>query len=53
MQRAVLTVANKEFAELRPDNIVYKQIGPVLVKQDQAEAKTNVETRLTFINEEM
>ncbi|KAF8922704.1 Prefoldin [Mucidula mucida] len=34
-------------------NDVYKLIGPVLVKQDQAEAKTNVNTRLDFIKGEM
>lgn len=28
-------------------------MGPVLVKQDQAEAKSNVETRLDFIRSEM
>jgi len=32
---------------------VYKLIGPVLVKQDQVEAKSNVETRLEFIRSEM
>ena len=34
-------------------NTVYKLIGPVLVKQDQAEAKANVEKRLEFITSEM
>ncbi|KAJ7786190.1 Prefoldin [Mycena metata] len=46
-------LVKKEFAQLAPDNIVYKQIGPVLVKQDQAEAKSNVETRLEFIRGEI
>ncbi len=32
---------------------MYKQIGPVLVKQDVAEAKSNVDTRLEFIAGEM
>ena len=32
---------------------MYKLIGPVLVKQDQAEAKSNVNTRLEFISSEM
>ncbi|KAJ6519704.1 Prefoldin [Mycena sanguinolenta] len=44
---------SQEFAQLSPENIVYKQIGPVLVKQDQAEAKSNVETRLEFIKGEI
>ncbi|KAJ7275162.1 Prefoldin subunit-domain-containing protein [Mycena haematopus] len=46
-------LVKKEFAQLAPDNIIYKQIGPVLVKQDQAEAKSNVETRLEFIKGEI
>ncbi|KAJ7783661.1 prefoldin subunit 6 [Mycena maculata] len=46
-------LVKKEFTQLAPDNIVYKQIGPVLVKQDQAEAKSNVETRLEFIRGEI
>lgn len=43
----------QEFAQLTPNNTVYKLIGPVLVQQDQAEAKTNVDTRLDFIQGEM
>ncbi len=35
------------------DNTVYKLVGPVLVKQDQTEAKQNVDTRLDFIRSEM
>jgi len=38
---------------LTPDNMVFKLMGPVLVKQDQTEAKNNVETRLEFIRGEM
>jgi hypothetical protein len=43
----------QEFAQLTSGNTVYKLIGPVLVKQDQAEAKSNVNTRLDFIRSEM
>ena len=43
----------QEFAQLTPDNVVFKQIGPALIKQDQAEAKSNVDTRLSFIQAEM
>jgi len=43
----------QEFAQLTPNNTVYKLIGPVLVQQEQAEAKTNVDTRLDFIRGEM
>ncbi|KXN83919.1 Prefoldin subunit 6 [Leucoagaricus sp. SymC.cos] len=46
-------LVKKEFAKLTPENTVYKQIGPVLVKQDIAEAKGNVDTRLEFIKSEM
>ncbi|KZP10511.1 hypothetical protein FIBSPDRAFT_838340 [Athelia psychrophila] len=43
----------QEFAQLTPNNTVYKLIGPVLVPQDQAEAKSNVDTRLEFIRGEI
>ncbi|KAK7064323.1 Prefoldin [Favolaschia claudopus] len=52
-QLAENDLVKKEFAQLAPDNMVYKQIGPVLVKQDQAEAKSNVETRLEYIKGEI
>lgn len=45
--------ALQEFASLTADNTVYKLVGPVLVKQDQTEAKQNVDTRLDFIRGEM
>lgn len=38
---------------MTPNNIVYKLVGPVLVEQDQADAKSNVDTRLDFIRGEM
>ncbi|KAK0566779.1 Prefoldin subunit 6 [Tilletia horrida] len=43
----------KEFAKLTPNNQVYKLIGPALVKQDQAEAKANVDKRIEFIKNEV
>jgi prefoldin subunit len=43
----------QEFATLTPNNLVFKLVGPVLVKQDQAEAKSNVDKRLEFIRGEM
>ncbi|KAJ7596919.1 prefoldin subunit 6 [Mycena floridula] len=46
-------LVKKELDLLQPENVVYKQIGPVLVKQDQAEAKSNVDTRLEFIRGEI
>ncbi|KAI5115270.1 hypothetical protein M0805_001639 [Coniferiporia weirii] len=47
------SMVKKEFATLKPANEVYKLIGPVLVKQDQAEAKVNVDKRLDFIKSEI
>lgn len=46
-------MVKKEFDQLRPSNAVYKLVGPVLVKQDQAEAKANVAKRLEFIRSEI
>ncbi|GAA5881446.1 hypothetical protein JCM16303_005654 [Sporobolomyces ruberrimus] len=43
----------KEFSSLTPDNNVYKLIGPILMKQDQDEAKHNVEKRLEWIDGEI
>ncbi|CAE6533586.1 unnamed protein product [Rhizoctonia solani] len=43
----------KEFANLKPHNTIYKMIGPVLVKQDPEEAKSNVDKRLEFIKGEI
>ncbi|GAA5961805.1 hypothetical protein JCM3765_004078 [Sporobolomyces pararoseus] len=43
----------KEFSTLTPENQVYKLIGPILMKQDQDEAKHNVEKRLEWIEGEI
>ncbi|KAG8809319.1 hypothetical protein FRB91_003165 [Serendipita sp. 411] len=43
----------KEFATLKPSNTIYKLVGPVLLPQDQSEAKSNVEKRLEFISSEL
>ncbi|KAJ3359706.1 hypothetical protein GGF32_009051 [Allomyces javanicus] len=53
--RTVLTHINarKEFELLDDEATIYKMIGPVLVKQEQAEAKTNVKKRLDFIRSEI
>lgn len=48
-----LRANNQEFSLLKDHNTVYKLIGPALVPQDQAEAKSNVEKRLEFIRGEM
>ncbi|EKM57293.1 uncharacterized protein PHACADRAFT_119629 [Phanerochaete carnosa HHB-10118-sp] len=46
-------LVKKEFASLTPYNTVYKLVGPVLVAQDQAEAKSNVDKRLDFIKSDI
>lgn len=43
----------KEFAVLKPDDTVYKLVGPVLLKQEQKEAKSNVDKRIDYIQKEM
>lgn len=48
-----LLLGQQEFSKLTPNNTVYKLIGPVLVPQDQGEAKGNVEKRLEFIRSDM
>jgi prefoldin beta subunit len=35
------------------DAAVYKQVGPILAKQDVNEAKTNVKKRIEFITNEI
>lgn len=46
-------MVKEEFKTLTSENTVYKLIGTILVKQDQAEAKSNVNTRLEFIRNEI
>jgi len=46
-------MVKKEFAQLTPENEVYNLIGPVLVKQDQQEAKINVDQRLGLIQSDI
>ncbi|TFY72330.1 hypothetical protein EVG20_g643 [Dentipellis fragilis] len=46
-------MVKKEFNQLTPNNTVYKMVGPVLVKQEQNEAKSNVDKRLDFIRSEI
>lgn len=53
LPKFLLNINFQEFAQLQPSNTIYKLMGPVLVKQDQAEAKSNVETRLEYIRGEM
>eukprot|EP01094_Clydonella_sp_ATCC50884_P001667 TRINITY_DN11251_c0_g1_i1.p2 TRINITY_DN11251_c0_g1~~TRINITY_DN11251_c0_g1_i1.p2 ORF type:complete len:136 (-),score=47.22 TRINITY_DN11251_c0_g1_i1:125-499(-) len=43
----------KELALLEDDAVVYKMIGPALVRQEVPAAKQTVQTRLEFIKSEM
>jgi len=46
-------MVKKEMDLLEEDAIVYKLVGPVLVKQEAGDAKLNVTNRLKFINAEL
>ncbi|KAL1303846.1 hypothetical protein AAFC00_000303 [Neodothiora populina] len=43
----------QEFETLAEDANIYKLVGPVLLKQDTAEAKSTVDGRLEFIGQEI
>lgn len=43
----------QEMKLLEDDATLYKMIGPILVKQDLAEAKQNVDKRIEYITREM
>lgn len=43
----------QEFAGLNDEANIYKLVGPVLLKQESAEAKSTVEGRLEYIDKEM
>ncbi|RMZ70495.1 prefoldin subunit 6 [Pyrenophora seminiperda CCB06] len=47
------TTVKKEFDILNDDANIYKQIGPVLLKQDKTEAVMSVNGRLEFIEKQM
>ena len=50
--RIMTTYFMQELELLDEDSNIYKLIGPVLIKQDPLEAKTNVKKRLEFIKGE-
>ncbi|XP_022066345.1 prefoldin subunit 6 isoform X1 [Acanthochromis polyacanthus] len=52
-QLAENNIVKEELDLLNSSNIVYKLIGPVLVKQDVDEAKATVAKRLEYINGEI
>lgn len=42
----------QEFSKLKEGETIYKLIGPVLLKQEKAEAESTVNGRLEFIEKE-
>ncbi|KAJ1976796.1 Prefoldin subunit 6 [Dimargaris xerosporica] len=46
-------IVQKEFKILNGDANIYKLIGPVLVKQERAEAVSNVDKRIDYIRSEI
>ncbi|TKA47523.1 hypothetical protein B0A54_01895 [Friedmanniomyces endolithicus] len=47
------TENKSEFAGLADDAVIYKLVGPVLLKQDTSEAKSTVDGRLDYIEKEI
>lgn len=43
----------KEFASLKDGEVIYKLVGPVLLKQEKVEAESTVNGRLEFIGKEI
>ncbi|KAK4053565.1 Prefoldin subunit 6 [Microbotryomycetes sp. JL201] len=52
-QKTENEAVKKEFGALTPSNQIYKLVGGVLLKQEQVEAKANVDKRLEFIQGEI
>lgn len=46
-------MVKQELDLVHDETKVYKMVGPVLLKQDLEEAKTNVNKRIEFINHEL
>lgn len=46
-------IVKKELDILKEENLVYKLVGPVLIKTDQTEAKQNVSKRIEYITKEL
>jgi prefoldin beta subunit len=43
----------KEFEKLAEDAVIWKQVGPLMVKQERQDAKANVDKRIEFINNDV
>ncbi|XP_018323629.1 prefoldin subunit 6 isoform X2 [Agrilus planipennis] len=46
-------IVKGELDILSTDSVVYKSVGPILIKTDITEARQNVEKRMDFINKEL
>ncbi len=46
-------MVKNELNLLDPSDVVYKLVGPLLIRQEQEEAKLTVNKRLEFITKEM
>ena len=46
-------MVKQELEYLGKEDVVYKLVGPVLVKEELVEAKVNIDKRLEFIKNEM
>merc|ERR1712050_620339 len=52
-QQQETDLVKDEFDNLEEDAVVYKLVGPVMVKQNVDDAKANVEKRLDYIKGEL
>merc|ERR1711972_1163486 len=52
-QQQETDLVKEEFDNLEEDAVVYKLVGPVMVKQNVDDAKANVEKRLDYIKGEL
>jgi prefoldin beta subunit len=53
VQQRECEIVLEEFEFLNETDVVMKQVGPTLIKQDLAEAKTNVAQRIDFIKRQL
>ncbi len=49
-QKAENESVKREFEILKPDGVIWKLVGPIMVKQDREDAKANVEKRIEYID---
>merc|ERR1711976_119263 len=52
-QQQETDLVKEEFDNLEEDAVIYKLVGPVMVKQNVDDAKANVEKRLDYIKGEL